>query len=100
MPDGIVNKTFGQFSTVNMGVLSYRQGLALFWDASQRRPVPADASWAAQWEQRSHQRGQPNQIIGWTGGTRGSTLEPPAYQRLAGPWVNGQDPAPADAAGS
>ena len=76
-----------------MGVLSYRQGQALFWDAERRRPVPADESWAARWEQRSEQRGRPNQIIGWNGGDRGSTLEPPEYQRLEGPWVNGRDPA-------
>jgi predicted dehydrogenase len=90
------------FTTVNMGVLSYRQGLALFWDAHERRPVSADASWATQWEQRSHQRGQPNQIIGWTGTNQpahGSSLNPPAYQRLEGPWNNGQDPAQNNPAG-
>lgn len=81
------------FTTVNMGVISYRQGQALYWNSQMRRPTPADATWATQWEQRSHQRGQPNQIIGWTGGNRGSTLEPPNYQRLEGPWTNGQDPA-------
>ncbi len=81
------------FTTVAMGVLSYRQGQALFWDAEQRHPVPADASWAARWEQRSENRGQPNQIIGWNGGNRGSTLEPPEYQRLEGPWIDGRDPA-------
>ncbi|HMF20320.1 MAG TPA: Gfo/Idh/MocA family oxidoreductase [Gemmataceae bacterium] len=81
------------FTTVNMGVLSYRQGQALFWDKERRRPVPADASWAQRWERRSHERGRPNQIIGWDGGTRGSTLSPPEYMRLAGPWNNGQDPA-------
>ena len=35
--------------------------------------VPADESWARQWERRSHERGRPNQIVGWTGGDRGST---------------------------
>lgn len=88
------------FTTVNMGVLSYRTGQALFWDKDRRRPVPADPSWAARWERRSRERGQPNQIIGWQGGNAGSTLEPPDYQRLAGPWVNGQDPAGANGAGS
>jgi predicted dehydrogenase len=81
------------FTTVAMGVQSYRTGQTLFWDREHRRPVPADASWAAKWERRSHERGRPSQIIGWTGGDRGSTLQPPAYQRLEGPWVNGQDPA-------
>lgn len=81
------------FTTVNMGVLSYRQGQVLFWDRERRRPTRADASWATKWERRSDERGQPSQIIGWSGGNRGSTLEPPDYQRLEGDWVNGVDPA-------
>jgi predicted dehydrogenase len=81
------------FTTVSLGVQSYRQGQVLFWDAEQRKPVPADASWATKWEQRSKQGGKPNQIIGWTGGESGSTLTPPPYQKLAGPWVDGTDPA-------
>jgi len=88
------------FTTVNMGVQSYRQGKVLFWDREQRRPVEADASWATRLERRSHERGTPTQINGWTGGTRGSTLEPPEYQRLAGPWTNGQDPARPAAGGA
>ncbi len=81
------------FTTVAMGVQSYRTGQALFWDAENRRPVPANASWAQKWERRSHERGRPSQIIGWNGGDRGSSLRPPAYQNLEGPWTNGQDPA-------
>jgi predicted dehydrogenase len=81
------------FTTVNMGVLSYRQGQVLFWNRERRRPVVADSSWASRLERRSHERGRPTQIIGWQGGDRGSTLEPPQYQRLEGPWTNGQDPA-------
>src|SRR5439155_19749513 len=81
------------FTTVAMGVQSYRTGQTLFWDAERRRPVPADASWAQRLERRSHERGQPTQIIGWEGGNRGSTLEPPDYQRLACPWTDGRDPA-------
>ncbi len=81
------------FTTVNMGVLSYRQGRVLFWDAERRRPVVADDSWARRWERRSDERGRPNQIQGWAGGDRGSNLVPPDYQRLEGPWVNGRDPA-------
>jgi predicted dehydrogenase len=83
------------FTTVNMGVQSYRNGQVLFWDRERRRPVAADASWATRLERRSHERGHPTQIIGWTGGNRGSTLEPPDYQRLGGPWTNGQDPGAA-----
>ncbi len=81
------------FTTVSMGVLSYRRGQALAWDKDRRQPVPADESWARNWERRSAERGRPNQIAGWTGGNAGSTLEPPDYQRLEGAWINGRDPA-------
>ena len=81
------------FTTVNMGAQSYRTGKALFWDKEARKPVEADSSWAAQWEERSKKRGKPNQIIGWTGGDKGSTLTPPDYQKLEGPWIDGKDPA-------
>ncbi|MFO0965315.1 MAG: Gfo/Idh/MocA family oxidoreductase [Gemmataceae bacterium] len=82
------------FTTVNMGVQSYRQGKVLFWDKERRRVAEADDSWARRWERRSKDRGRPSQIIGWTGGDRGSTLSPPDYQALQGPWVGGRDPAP------
>jgi predicted dehydrogenase len=81
------------FSTVNMGVLSYRFGKALMWDKEKRAPRDADASWAAQWEKRSKSRGKPNQVIGWKAGDSGSLLQPPDYQKLEGPWVGGKDPA-------
>jgi predicted dehydrogenase len=81
------------FSTVNMGVLSYRNGKALFWDKEQRKPVEADASWSKKWEERSEKRGEPSHIIGWQGGDKGSKLNPPDYQKLEGPWVGGKDPA-------
>ncbi|MCI0378817.1 MAG: Gfo/Idh/MocA family oxidoreductase [Gemmataceae bacterium] len=87
------------FTTVAMGVQSYRRGQALAWDKERRQAVPADETWARNWERRSHERGRPNQVAGWTGGNAGSTLEPPDYQNLAGPWTNGQDPAPAAGAG-
>lgn len=83
------------FTTVNMGVQSYRFGKVLFWDKEQRQTREADASWAAKWEERSKKRGKPNQIIGWEGGDSGSTLVPPEYQKLEGPWINGKDPAEA-----
>jgi predicted dehydrogenase len=81
------------FTTVAMGVKSYRDGKALFWDKEARKPVDADASWASRWEARSKKRGKPNQIQGWTGGDKGSTLSPPEYMKLAGPWIDGKDPA-------
>jgi predicted dehydrogenase len=86
-------------TTVALGVQSYRQGQVMFWDKQKRKSAPADGSWAARWEQRSKERGKPNQIIGWRGGDSGSTLEPPGYMNLAGPWVDGKDPADALGAG-
>jgi predicted dehydrogenase len=81
------------FTTVTMGVQSYRNGQALFWDKEMRRAVPADASWASRWEARSKSHGKPNQIMGWKGGDEGSTLTPEDYQALAGPWIDGKEPA-------
>jgi predicted dehydrogenase len=81
------------FTTVNMGVQSYRQGRVLFWDKKHSTTTEADASWAAGWEERSHKRGKPNHIIGWKGGDKGSVVVPPDYQKLEGPWVDGKDPA-------
>jgi predicted dehydrogenase len=83
------------FSTVNMGVQSYRFGKALFWDKVARKPVEADASWATAWEKRSKERGKPNQIMGWDAGDTGSLVKPPEYMKLGGPWVDGKDPADA-----
>ncbi len=81
------------FTTVNMGVLSYRQGKVLFWNDEEKKEVPADSSWATRWEKRSKERGKPEQIIGWKGGNKGSTLKPPDYQKLEGPWTGDKDPA-------
>jgi len=81
------------FTTVNMAVQSYRQGKVLFWDKEQRKTTDADASWATNWEKRSKERGKPNQILGWEAGETGSTLKSPPDAKLAGPWVDGKDPA-------
>ena len=81
------------FTTVTMGVKSYREGKALFWDKEQRKPIDADASWATRWEARSKQRGKPNQVPGWRRGEEGSTLHAEDYQKLGGPWIDGRDPA-------
>lgn len=81
------------FTTVNLGVQSYRFGKVFFWDKEKRQAREADASWAARWEERSKKRGKPNNIIGWEGGDKGNILVPPPYQKLEGPWINGKDPA-------
>jgi predicted dehydrogenase len=81
------------FTTVAMGVRSYREGRVLFWDKEEQKPVNADDTWAKRWEERSHKHGKCNQIAGWTADEKGSSLEPEDYQKLGGPWVNGKDPA-------
>lgn len=81
------------FTTVAMGVQSYRNGQALFWDRELRKAVPADASWASRWEARSRARAKPNQILGWQGGDAGSAVVAEDYQALAGPWTDSRDPA-------
>ncbi len=81
------------FTTVAMGVQSYRTGKIYFWDAEKRTTREADSSWADRLEARSKKRDKPSQIIGWQGGDSGSTLTPPDYQKLAGPWIGGKDPA-------
>jgi hypothetical protein len=81
------------FSTVNMGVQSYRQGKALYWDNMRQRVTDADATWAAKLEERSKKHDKPSQIMAWQGGDSGSIIEPPDYQKLGGPWIDGKDPA-------
>ena len=79
-------------TTVILGARSYREGKAFFVDEDSLEVKEADASWAQRWEERSHQRGKPNHIAGWSAGDKGSLLEEPEYMKLAGPWVNGKAP--------
>ncbi|MHB1422819.1 MAG: Gfo/Idh/MocA family oxidoreductase [Gemmataceae bacterium] len=81
------------FTTVNMGVLSYRFGKVLFWDSEHRKTSDVDPGWARSWEKRSKERGAPSHILGWEGGDKGSTLHPPEYQKLEGEWKDGRDPS-------
>jgi predicted dehydrogenase len=82
------------FTTVSLGVQSYRTGKVLFWDGSARKPVEADSSWATNLENRSKKRGKPHEVAGYKGDAPlGSVLIPPDYQKLGGPWTNGKDPA-------
>ncbi len=78
---------------VNLGIQSYREGKALYFNKENGQVVPADGSWAVRWEERSDLRGKPNQVIGWKAGDTGSLLEAPGYQKLEGDFINGKDPA-------
>jgi len=84
---------FAAITTVNMGVQSYREGKALFFDRDGGRVSQADDSWAKKWEKVSHERGKPVHVMGWHADDEGSILHPPSYQKLEGDWVNGEDPA-------
>jgi predicted dehydrogenase len=84
---------YAAITTVNLGVRSYREGKAYFFDKATGEVSDADRSWAARWEERSQLRGKPNQVIGWKAGDEGSLLHLPGYQKLEGDWVDGKDPA-------
>ena len=84
---------YAAIATVNLGVDSYRNGKAYFFDKDSGQVSEADESWAKKWEKVSHQRGKPVHVAGWEAGDEGSLLYPPDYQKLEGDWVNGQDPA-------
>jgi hypothetical protein len=86
---------YAAIATVKMGVHSYRDGKAFLWDKDAEVPVLADASWAKQWEQKSHTRAKPNHVMGWKGDDSGSVLNPPDYMKLAGPWAGEEPPAAA-----
>ncbi len=79
---------------VTLAVRSYRDGKVFHIDQATGAVRDGDASWATHWEQLSKQRAKPPQIPGWHAGDKGSTLRPPKYQSLAGPWQNGQPPQP------
>ena len=80
---------------MNLGVDSYRQGKAYYFDGETGAVTDADKSWAKRWEKVSHERGKPEQVMGWKAGLEGSTLHPPDYQKLEGDWKDGKDPAKA-----
>ena len=84
---------YAAIATVNMGVQSYREGKALFFDKETGKVSEADTSWAKKWEKVSHERGKPKQVIGWHAGEEGSTMTPKDYQKLEGDWIDGKDPA-------
>ena len=79
--------------TVNLGSRSYREGKVFQLDPQSQTISEGDASWAERWEKMSKERAKPNHIPGWAAGDTGSLLYDPKYQRLEGPWIDGNDPA-------
>ncbi len=84
---------YAAIATVNLGVKSYREGKAYYFDKETGEACQADTGWATRWEERGKLRGKPNQVIGWKAGETGSLLKSPDYQKLEGDWVDGKDPA-------
>lgn len=80
-------------ANVVLGARSYREGKIFHFDADTMSIYDGDSTWAKRWEQMSRERQKPNHIPGWTAGDYGSTLVEPSYMKLAGPWINGKDPA-------
>ena len=78
---------------VKLGSKSYRDGKAFHFDAEKLAVSEADPSWAARWEKMSKERAAVKNIPNWKGGDAGGKLYPREYQKLAGPWINGVDPA-------
>jgi len=86
---------YAAIATVNMGVQSYREGKALYFNRETGEVTEADASWAQKWEKMSQERAKPVHVLGWKAGDEGSLLEPRPYQKLEGDWIDGKDPAKA-----
>jgi hypothetical protein len=78
---------------VKLGSKSYREGKAYHFDGEKLAVSNGDTSWAARWEKMSKEHAAAKHIPGWTAGDEGSKLYPREYQKLAGPWINGVDPA-------
>jgi predicted dehydrogenase len=78
---------------VKLGSQSYRQGKAFHFDGEKLAVSDGDTSWAQRWEKMSKERSTPKHIPGWTAEDKGCKLYPREYQKLAGPWINGVDPA-------
>jgi predicted dehydrogenase len=79
-------------ATVILGARSYREGKVYHFDSDDYTIHDGDSSWAKRWEAKSKHREKPNHIPGWTAGDKGSVLREPEYMKLAGPWVNGEEP--------
>jgi predicted dehydrogenase len=80
---------------VKLGAESYRQGKVFHFDRDSLSVKDADGSWAKRWEKMSHEGASPEHVPGWQAGDTGSELYPREYQKLAGPWTGGVDPAAA-----
>ena len=76
---------------VNLAIRSYREGKVFHIDPN-GKIGDGNSSWASNWESKSKKNEKPNHVPGWKAGDTGSLLYPPQYQKLAGPWINGNPP--------
>ena len=82
---------------VKLGALSYREGKVFHFDRDTMTVSDGNPSWAKQLGAAVRQGRPGASRAGWKAGDTGSVLHPEEYQKLAGPWTNGVDPAPAAA---
>ncbi|TWT97934.1 Inositol 2-dehydrogenase [Botrimarina colliarenosi] len=80
---------------VKLGAMSYREGKAYHFNRDSMTYGDADASWANHWEEMSARGDKAPHVPGWHAGEKGSKMVPEDYQKLAGPWKDGVDPAKA-----
>jgi hypothetical protein len=80
-------------TTVILGAMSYRLGKVFHFDAASGKVSDGNPGWAKQCEALSKSGAKPRHVPGWHAGETGSVLKPEDYQKLAGPWVGGVDPA-------
>lgn len=83
-------------TTVLLGADCYRQGRVLEWDAAAGQAHASGPDYARHWEQLSRERAAPPQVSGWQSSSddpQFSRQRPEDYQKLAGPWQDGVDPA-------
>jgi predicted dehydrogenase len=79
--------------TVILGAMSYRNGKVYHFDAATGRYGDGSPDWARKWEALSDARDKPRHVPGWHAGDTGSLIKAPEHQKLAGPWIDGRDPA-------
>jgi predicted dehydrogenase len=78
---------------VKLGARSYREGKVFHFDPQSLTYSDGNPSWANHWESMSHAGAKPRHVAGWHAGDTGSLITPRPYQQLAGPWIDGVDPA-------
>ena len=85
---------YAAITTVNLGVQSYREGKAYYFDKETGEVADADRAWSARWEEtkQAPRQAQPgHRLEGRRHRARCSSR--PSYQKLEGDWVDGKDPA-------